>query len=98
MGGRYIIDEDPLAKLLAPPPDETPEQRAVRLQLEAEARQVSERIDEQIKAERAALKKSKPVKVLLLGQSESGPYPSPRAVLPHLTSLSPGLFRKVDNA
>ena len=72
MGGRYIIDEDPLAKLLAPPPDETPEQRAVRLQLEAEARQVSERIDEQIKAERAALKKSKPVKVLLLGQSESG--------------------------
>ena len=60
-------------RLRAEHPDETPEQRAVRLQLEAEARQVSERIDEQIKAERAALKKSKPVKVLLLGQSESGP-------------------------
>ena len=65
-------DEDPLSRLLAPPANETPEERDVRLRLEAEARQISDRIDEQLKAERAALKKNKPVKVLLLGQSESG--------------------------
>ncbi|KAI1787370.1 G-protein alpha subunit [Ganoderma leucocontextum] len=65
-------DEDPLSRLLAPPPNETPENREIRLQLEAEARQISDRIDDQLKAERAALKKNRPVKVLLLGQSESG--------------------------
>ena len=73
---RYHIDEDPLARLLAPPPNESPEEKEARLRLEAEARQISDRIDEQIKAERAALKKNRPVKVLLLGQSESGECPA----------------------
>ncbi|KAI0830330.1 G-alpha-domain-containing protein [Trametes gibbosa] len=72
MGVGRAIDEDPLARLLAPPPNETPEEREIRLMLEAEARARSERIDDQIRAEKAALKKNKPVKVLLLGQSESG--------------------------
>ncbi|KAI0651104.1 G-alpha-domain-containing protein [Trametes meyenii] len=72
MGVGRPIDEDPLSRLLAPPPNETPEEREIRLKLEAEARLRSERIDDQLRAERAALKKNKPVKVLLLGQSESG--------------------------
>ncbi|RPD63398.1 G-protein alpha subunit [Lentinus tigrinus ALCF2SS1-7] len=72
MGVKRSVDEDPLSRLLAPPPNETAEERETRLQLEAEARQISDRIDEQLKAERAALKKNRPVKVLLLGQSESG--------------------------
>ena len=55
---------------------DAPEEKEARLRLEAEARQISDRIDEQIKAERAALKKNRPVKVLLLGQSESGECPA----------------------
>lgn len=63
---------DPLASILAPPPNETPQQRAARERAEAEARKISEAIDEQIRQERIALRKKGPVKVLLLGQSESG--------------------------
>ena len=72
MGVKRTVDEDPLSRLLAPPPNETADERETRLRLEAEARQISDRIDEQLKAERAAMKKNRPVKVLLLGQSESG--------------------------
>ena len=72
MGVKRTVDEDPLSRLLAPPPNESAEERETRLRLETEARQISDRIDEQLKAERAALKKNRPVKVLLLGQSESG--------------------------
>ncbi len=74
MGVKRSVDEDPLSRLLAPPPNETVEDREIRLRLEAEARLISDKIDEQLKAERAALKKTRPVKVLLLGQSESGAY------------------------
>ncbi|KAI0314443.1 G-alpha-domain-containing protein [Amylostereum chailletii] len=64
---------DPLDILSAPPKDETPEQRAMREREEAEARRVSDLIDEQLKAERTSrAKRKQPVKVLLLGQSESG--------------------------
>nr|WBU87318.1 G-alpha-domain-containing protein [Ganoderma boninense] len=69
---KRATDEDPLSRVLAPPPNETPEERDVRIRIEAEARQISDKIDEQLKLERAALKKNRPVKVLLLGQSESG--------------------------
>ncbi|KAL6302560.1 G-protein alpha subunit [Sparassis latifolia] len=69
--GRSLDAEDPLTLAIAPPPNETVEERERRLRDEEEARKVSDRIDEQIKAERAALKKKRPVKVLLLGQSES---------------------------
>jgi guanine nucleotide-binding protein subunit alpha len=71
--GRSIDVDDPLALALAPPSNETPEQRAERERREAEERRISDEIDEQLKAERAALRRrKKPVKVLLLGQSESG--------------------------
>uniref|UniRef100_A0A8H7XMK7 Guanine nucleotide-binding protein alpha-4 subunit n=1 Tax=Psilocybe cubensis TaxID=181762 RepID=A0A8H7XMK7_PSICU len=67
------LDEDPLTLAIAPPPDETYEQRVIREAAEAEAKRISDEIDEQIRKEREAeKKKKKPVKLLLLGQSESG--------------------------
>ncbi|KAH9957824.1 guanine nucleotide binding protein, alpha subunit [Russula dissimulans] len=66
-------DNDPLAAAIAPPKNESPEARAVRLRAEAEARRVSDEIDELLKQERASRRRHRPyVKVLLLGQSESG--------------------------
>lgn len=67
--------EDPLTLAIAPPKDETPKEKETREQAEIEARRISEDIDEQIRQERTVLKKKKkPVKVLLLGQSESGAF------------------------
>ncbi len=68
---------DPLSRALEPPANETSKERAVREAKEAEARRVSERIDEQIKSEKQAKSRSKAqVKVLMLGQAESGTLPS----------------------
>lgn len=65
--------DDPFYPFLVPPPDETTEDRLAREEREADARRVNDEIDEMLKAERAALRRrKKPVKVLLLGQSESG--------------------------
>ena len=72
MRGYMQESDDPLTRALAPPPGETPEEREVRLYAEAEARRVSEQIDEALNRERAALKKRRVMKMLLLGQSESG--------------------------
>jgi hypothetical protein len=65
---------DPLAAALLPPPDETPLEREKRVHAEIQAKQVSDGIDEMIRQERFEKKKTKvaEVKVLLLGQSESG--------------------------
>ncbi|TFY82532.1 hypothetical protein EWM64_g1482 [Hericium alpestre] len=66
-------DKDPLSIAWAPPANETPEEKAARLEREAAAQRVSDAIDESLKAESAALKKRpKAIKLLLLGQSESG--------------------------
>ncbi|KIJ60895.1 hypothetical protein HYDPIDRAFT_97696 [Hydnomerulius pinastri MD-312] len=68
-----MSSDDPFALALAPPPNETAVEKDARERAEADARKVSDAIDEQIRQERTALKKKKkPVKVLLLGQSESG--------------------------
>lgn len=64
--------DDPLDHVLRPPPDETPGQREIRLAREEEARQVSLAIDASIKAERQSRRKKRIVRLLLLGQSESG--------------------------
>jgi len=65
-----LPDEDPLTLALAPPIDETPEQRQAREAEEAEAKRVSDEIDEQIRREKEnEKKKKKPVKLLLLGAS-----------------------------
>ncbi|KAJ8688678.1 hypothetical protein PTI98_013436 [Pleurotus ostreatus] len=69
---RTATTDDPLDAVLRPPPDETPEQRQIRLAREESARKVSAAIDAEIKAERQARKKKRIVRLLLLGQSESG--------------------------
>ncbi|KAL4073611.1 guanine nucleotide binding protein, alpha subunit [Scleroderma citrinum] len=64
---------DPLAVVTAPPPNETAEEKAAREEREAEARRISDQIDEELRADKAALRKhEETVKILLLGQSESG--------------------------
>ncbi|TFY80230.1 hypothetical protein EWM64_g3783 [Hericium alpestre] len=64
---------DPLARVLRPPQDETPEERQRRLTAEQEAKKISDTIDQQLRLEGAERKKNKAdIKVLLLGQSESG--------------------------
>jgi guanine nucleotide-binding protein subunit alpha len=73
MGRAVVEEQDPLTLAAAPPKDETPAQKVVREKAEMEARKISDEIDEQIKREKQATKRRKrPVKVLLLGQSESG--------------------------
>ncbi|KAG1737296.1 guanine nucleotide binding protein, alpha subunit [Suillus lakei] len=65
--------DDPLSLAIRPPPEESDSDRHIRLQHEAEARRISEQIDEELRFEREKLKKSKSdVKLLLLGQAESG--------------------------
>ena len=82
---------DPLAVVTAPPPNESPAERAAREEREAEARMISDQIDDQLRADKAILRKSDDmVKILLLGQSESGKClsPVPRAHSP-LQQASP---------
>ncbi|TFK36641.1 guanine nucleotide-binding protein [Crucibulum laeve] len=65
--------DDPLAQALKPPPTETDTERDARLQREAEAKRISEQIDEDLRDERERMKRKKgDVKLLLLGQAESG--------------------------
>ncbi|KAF7292154.1 hypothetical protein MIND_01242400 [Mycena indigotica] len=66
-------DMDPFAAALEPPANESPAQRQARMVQERVAKQTSDDIDEQIGREkRDARRQGKPVKILLLGQSESG--------------------------
>ena len=58
---------------LLPPLNEAPADRERRLLREQEAKKVSDDIDEQIRVEKAEMRKKKQeIKILLLGQSESG--------------------------
>lgn len=67
------FDADPFACMMGALPNETPVEKAAREKREAAAQRVSDKIDEELKQERARLKKEKSiVRVLLLGQSESG--------------------------
>lgn len=67
-------NSDPLAMFTKPPANETPAERTAREAQEAEARRRSEAIDEELRKEKARLKREEKnlVRVLLLGQSESG--------------------------
>lgn len=51
--------DDPLSLAIRPPPEESDTDRQIRLQNEAEARRISERIDEELRFEREKLKKAK---------------------------------------
>jgi guanine nucleotide-binding protein subunit alpha len=80
-------DHDPLAIALSPPHDESPEAKAIRISREEEALRVSQAIDESIRIERQTNKKNKIVRILLLGQSESGARHFPLApAIAYLTS------------
>ncbi|PCH44780.1 G-alpha-domain-containing protein [Wolfiporia cocos MD-104 SS10] len=72
MPSRAPPDRDPLDAVLRPPLDETPEEKAFRVAQEEEARRISQEIDENIRQDKLARKKMKVVRLLLLGQSESG--------------------------
>ena len=64
---------DPFNRALEPPAGETPLARDERLKRELAAKAHSDDIDEQIRREKVALKRQKQaIKILLLGQSESG--------------------------
>ncbi|KAG6853545.1 hypothetical protein C0991_003336 [Blastosporella zonata] len=66
-------ENDPFAMFTTPPAGETAAEKGTRERREVEEKRISDRIDEELKADKAALKKQKAiVKVLLLGQSESG--------------------------
>jgi guanine nucleotide-binding protein alpha-1 subunit len=83
---------DPLAAALLPPPDETPEQREQRLLAEYQAKKVSDGIDEMLRQEGSRRKKAagSEVKVLLLGQSESGKSTTLKREYPFLRRRSEG--------
>ncbi|KAF8191193.1 guanine nucleotide binding protein, alpha subunit [Pholiota molesta] len=64
-------DSDPLS--VQPPLFETLDERTARLSFEQRAKDISDRIDEEIERASAAERRGpKPIKILLLGQSESG--------------------------
>lgn len=90
MGRSFDETVDPLARITAPPVNETLEERQTRERKEADAKKISEQIDAALKAEReeGKFKRKRRLKVLLLGQSESGAFtsqdpPSFPAALPH---------------
>jgi hypothetical protein len=92
---------DPLTAALLPPPDETAAAREARLANEREAKKVSDSIDEQIRQEKdarkAKLKGRKEIKVLLLGQSESGKSTTlKRKSPPWVPMRLPALFPHLD--
>jgi guanine nucleotide-binding protein subunit alpha len=65
---------DPLSAALQPPANETLAEKERRLIAEHEAKQISDNIDEMLRQEKNDRKRAKAtqVKILLLGQSESG--------------------------
>ena len=66
---RMLNSDDPLTRALAPPPNETAQQRAARLAAAAEAKRISDLIDEELARQRAAEKKGqRPIKILVLGE------------------------------
>lgn len=70
---KTIPENDPFYDFMRPPADETPAQMTARLKREADAQRISDTIDEDIKRDRAQQRKSrKELRILLLGQGESG--------------------------
>ncbi|KAI5119428.1 hypothetical protein M0805_009879 [Coniferiporia weirii] len=65
--------DDPLALALRPPPSESEAEREARVAAELEAKRISDRIDEDLRQERERKRRANmQVKLLLLGQAESG--------------------------
>lgn len=80
--------DDPLTLAMRPPDSETDSERTARVKAEAEAKWVSEKIDEELKLERQRLQKSKDdVKVRI------GPRPLSRCSL--FTFVGPHILASV---
>lgn len=95
--GRRRSISDPLAVALQPPANESQQERDGRLRAEQEAKKRSDTIDKMLRDTERRNRKRKVVKVLLLGQSESGksttlkrefPLLSSCLLVPRLSSLS----------
>ncbi|KAI0640299.1 G-alpha-domain-containing protein [Trametes polyzona] len=69
---RRRSSSDPFRAILQPPANETPQQREDRLKQEEEAKKRSDHIDRMLRHDEKSRRRKKTVKVLLLGQSESG--------------------------
>ncbi|EKM61835.1 uncharacterized protein PHACADRAFT_248702 [Phanerochaete carnosa HHB-10118-sp] len=70
--GRRRSISDPLLAALQPPADESQQEREGRLHAEQEAKKRSDTIDRMLRDTERRNRKQKQIKVLLLGQSESG--------------------------
>jgi guanine nucleotide-binding protein alpha-1 subunit len=86
---------DPFDEVLKPPPDETDSERQFREARQEEAKRVSNAIDDAIKAERQMRKKKRIIRLLLLGQSESG---ESLLVSFMVRVFTPEICRQVDDA
>jgi hypothetical protein len=64
-----VPDRDPLTILMAPPSNETPEEKARRLEEERLREARNAEIEEMLRVERISLNSKKFVKVLLVGES-----------------------------
>ena len=69
---RPRAESDPLSAALQPPPNETLPERELRLKREQEAKERSDYIDKMLRDGEKRNRKRKTIKILLLGQSESG--------------------------
>lgn len=74
---RKDFEDDPFAKALVPPADETPTEATARLRAEKEARDRNDEINKELERGRKSLDKQKKdvLKMLILGQSGSGTSP-----------------------
>ena len=81
-------DLDPLSIITAPPLGETVTERAKREAKEAEEKRVSDLIDEALKQDKSVyMSERSAIKVLLLGQSESGKSTTLKSELILFTSV-----------
>ncbi|KZS86728.1 G-alpha-domain-containing protein [Sistotremastrum niveocremeum HHB9708] len=71
-GNGMEVSRDPLLVLMAPPANESAEEKEVRIRNEKVAIARNAEIEEMLRLERVAAKKRGCIRVLLLGQSESG--------------------------
>jgi polynucleotide 5'-kinase involved in rRNA processing len=69
---RTFSRPDAFESVTLPPPNESEHERSARVLKEREAKAVSDGIDAQLHRDKNNQKKRREVKVLLLGQSESG--------------------------
>lgn len=64
----YVEESDPISEAMAPPQNESPRDRQLRMLGERAAKQVSDDIDDELSRERMQVKRQpRPVKILLLG-------------------------------